>query len=405
MSESSKIKEEWVRRPLRDVVDFHPGYAFPDAEQGHRDEDFPFYKVGDMSRPENGRFLTVAGNYVSEQIAKRYGWKPCPPGSVAFAKVGAALLMNRRRIIDRWSLIDNNMLAVVGRHDIHDDYLYHAMQAVDFSNFVQDGVVPSVNQSQIGDVRIWVPPIPEQCGIAEVLDTADEAIRSIERFIAKLNQVKQGLLHDLLAPGTDLPTWQSLPLSACVSAPITYGIVQAGPHVEGGVPYIRTGDMSGNRLDRETLLCTSKQIASSYARSTVHKGDIVCAIRATVGRVLIVPEDLEGANLTQGTARISPGSGIDSAYLLWALRGESVQRQFSLAVKGTTFSEITLAQLREIRVPIPQTIDEQRAIAVRIAAADDEIAQETLYLSKLCLLKRGMMDDLLTGRVRVGASA
>src|SRR6266487_3512410 len=118
MSESIRLKASWARRPLSDIVEFHPGYAFPDAEQGRRDENLPFYKVGDMSRPENGRVLTVAGNYVSELVARRYGWKPCPPGSVAFAKVGAALLMNRRRIIDRRSLIDNNMLAVAGRDDV-----------------------------------------------------------------------------------------------------------------------------------------------------------------------------------------------------------------------------------------------------------------------------------------------
>jgi type I restriction enzyme S subunit len=265
----------------------------------------------------------------------------------------------------------------------------------------------NVNVGDLFSVPVQVPPIAEQIRIAEILDTADEAAQWTERLIAKLEQTKRGLLHDLLAGGIDgsLPGWRLLPLSACVSAPITYGIVQAGPHIEDGVPYIRTGDMSGDHLDREGLLRTSQQIASSYARSTVRKGEIVCTIRATVGKVLPVPKELDGANLTQGTARISPAANIDAAYLLWALRGGSAQRQFGLAVKGTTFSEITLAQLREVRVPVPGAIAEQRHIAERMSAVDDKIAREALYLSKLRLLKQGLMEDLLTGRVRVGAWA
>ena len=74
--------------------------------------------------------------------------------------------------------------------------------------------------------------------------------------------------------------------------------------------------MSGDAIDLKTLLRTSKQIAKSYIRSTVHFGDIVFALRATVGKVLPVTEELNGANLTQGTAKISPKHSIDSKFLL-----------------------------------------------------------------------------------------
>jgi len=307
-------------------------------------------------------------------------------------------------------IIDGHVTVIRPRQDVADGrWIESVIRSYWGQSFLEGRCYSgSTNQVEFSRGRfsralIPLPALAEQHSIADILHGADESILSVQRLIAKLEQARLGLLSEFLPPsiGENKCGWRWLALNTCVSSPITYGIVQAGPNVEGGVPYIRTGDMSGNQLEREGLLCTSRQIASSFTRSRVRRCEIVCAIRATVGKVLPVPEELDGANLTQGTARISPAASFDPVYLLWALRGQSVQRQFGLAVKGTTFSEITLAQLREIRVPVPGTIAEQQHIAMRMSAADEGIAREVSYLSKLRLLKQGLMDDLLTGRVRV----
>ncbi len=283
-----------------------------------------------------------------------------------------------------------------------------------------------INLSAIRALRLGCPPLPEQRRIAEILDTLDEAIRKTEQVIAKLQQMKQGLLHDLLTCGINehgelrdpqrhpdqfkdselgrIPKeWEVRSLEEWVhpQSQITYGIVQAGPHLPGGVPYIRTGDMKWKRLSRKGLLCTSRRIANSYLRSEVRTGDLVYAIRATVGKVLPVPPELDGANLTQGTARIAPGPEVNGAFLLWALRSQSAIRQVEAVQKGTTFSEITLAQLRLLLVPCPSELGEQQEIAARLNALENSINEEDRELAKLRTLKQGLMDDLLTGRVRV----
>ena len=233
----------------------------------------------------------------------------------------------------------------------------------------------------------------------------------------------RNILHDLLTRGIDdngelrdpdrhpeqfkesplgrIPkAWSVRPLEELTGEAVTYGIVQAGPHVADGIPYIRTGDMCGDALETDGLLRTSTHIAASYQRSRVREGDIVCAIRATVGKVLPVPRDLDGANLTQGTARITPRRELNRRFMLWALRGAHAQRQFNLAVKGTTFREITLGQLRLLRLPVPGR-PEQDAVAAIMDGAADRVRQESTGRDKLRLLKEGLMEDLLTGRVRV----
>jgi len=276
-------------------------------------------------------------------------------------------------------------------------------------------------------IAIPMPSInsDEQRIVGKIIDTLDTAINETDAIIAKLKAVKHGLLHDLLTRGIDangelrppqteapdlykktdqgwIPLdWDVRPLSEYTSSEITYGIVQAGPHVPNGVPYIRTGDMSGDSLSREAMLCTSRRIASSYARSEVRTGDIVMAIRATVGKVLPVPSDLDGANLTQGTAKVSPNARTDGAFLLWAIRHSRSQQAIQLQIKGTTFAEITLGALRQVPIAAPVEINEQREIGKRLAAIDMQLQSEQQYLAKAQAKKSGLMDDLLTGRIRV----
>lgn len=117
-------------------------------------------------------------------------------------------------------------------------------------------------------------------------------------------------------------TWVPLKRLVDASRPITYGIVQAGADVYGGVPYIRPVDMSehGGVVDPSELRTTSHEIAAQYRRSSVRCGDIVVSIGPSYGKTMVVPAELDGANLTQGTARVAPARDVDARYLRWSLR-------------------------------------------------------------------------------------
>ncbi len=274
----------------------------------------------------------------------------------------------------------------------------------------------------IEGAEIPTPPKPEQTKIAEVLSTVDRAIEQTEALIAKQQRIKTGLMQDLLTKGIDehgnlrseathefkdsplgrIPLgWDTKQLSQLVDEEITYGIVQAGPHVDGGVPYIRTGDMAGDEINLETLLRTSLKVASSYKRSTVRVGDIVFALRASVGKVLPVTTELDGANLTQGTAKISPNESVDTTFLLWVMRTSQVVNAIRLEQKGTTFMEITLGDLRKVKVVLPTEKDEQLRIAEKLKQ-QNQLQQGYIWQSqKLTSLKTALMQDLLTGKKRV----
>lgn len=164
----------------------------------------------------------------------------------------------------------------------------------------------------------------------------------------------------------DVPLgWQTLPLSEVVSddKPVTYGIVQAGPHIDGGVPIIKSGDVTRGQIHPERLQRTSMAIARKYTRSEVRRGDLVFSIRASVGAVAEVPNALSVANLTQGTARISPGPMCDGRFLLHYLRSDQPQTWVQDRAKGVTFREITLATLRQLPVTFPPLPEQRRIVA------------------------------------------
>ncbi|WP_081760108.1 restriction endonuclease subunit S [Pseudoxanthomonas suwonensis] len=193
-----RIPKEWEQAYLGAKVEFFGGYAFPERCQGQSEGEVPFFKVSDQSNPGNERDLRVANNYVSRELARKQGWKLLPEGGVAFAKVGAALLMNRRRLLAQDSLVDNNMMVATGGDEVHSTWLYWFLQTIDFGKIVQDGALPSVNQGQLGALPASFPKLEEQREIADRLNRLDGILDMEQICLEKSRQLKTALMDDLL---------------------------------------------------------------------------------------------------------------------------------------------------------------------------------------------------------------
>jgi len=173
---------------------------------------------------------------------------------------------------------------------------------------------------------------------------------------------------------------------------ITYGIVQAGPNKKDGIPYIRPADMTeeGGVKSYEDLLQTSPEIAADYERSKIKPGDIICSIGPSFGKLMITPERLDGANLTQGTARVAISSTYNARYFFWALRSTSSFQQWESSVGGATFRALNLGPLADTFVVVP-TGEEQQKIANFLdheTAKIDTLIEKQQRLIKLLKEKR-----------------
>jgi type I restriction enzyme S subunit len=182
------------------------GAGFPPEEQDLKDEELPFYKVASLEEADSGGILNNAEHTISQATASRLGAHVFGPGTVVFAKVGAALLLNRFRQLGSASCLDNNMMGLEALAGVaHPRYLLHAMSAKDLSVIVNPGAVPSVNGSQIAEERVWLPGLNDQERIANFLDeqTAriDALIAEKEKLVTALSELHRATLWQLVTKG------------------------------------------------------------------------------------------------------------------------------------------------------------------------------------------------------------
>jgi len=282
---------------------------------------------------------------------------------------------------------------------------------------------PGLKSDFIRFFPVRVPAAPtEQSQIAVVLDTVDEVIAETEAVIAKLKQVRAGLLHDLLTLGLDTSgqlrdpivrpeqfqdsTLGRVPVDWVVrtledvtepSAPICYGIVQAFGYVPNGVPVLVIRDLLGDYVTG--VHRTSPSIDAAYARSRVRAGDVLISVKGTIGRLCVVPQHYSG-NISRDLARIRPLEWVRSRFLFHLLSSPLGQKTLEKAQVGTTRAELSIAPLRRLAFAFPRTL-EQDAIARILDEQETALCGCETELVKVRKLKAGLMADLLTGRVRV----
>ena len=281
-----------------------------------------------------------------------------------------------------------------------------------------------VKRSDLLPFKVFTPPLPEQCRIAEILDTLDEAIRKADQVITKLQKMKQGLLQELLTRGIDengelrdperhpeqfknsplgrIPKdWRPKQLGEVAS------IIDPNPshrypnEVAEGVPIASTENFVGEDdfdLSSATLVpwlvFWQQQNKCGYTDQ-----DVIFARKGRIGFARRYGSDNKVFSHT--VVVMKPRGGTDSSFLLWLVRS----RLFFSGIRKRMNSNSGVPTLGVDflgKVPVPQpSLAEQKRIAMALDGLQLKLTAESLELNKLQLLKNGLMDDLLTGRVRV----
>ena len=173
------IPAHWEVVALKRMGQFTSGAGFPVEEQGRLNQDLPFFKVSDMNLPGNDKIMSTGNNSVSHETAVKLGATIFPPDTIIFPKVGGALLTNKRRVIERPSCIDNNLMGcIVHRGAPH--FVLLLLKNLDLGTIAKPGPVPAISEGEVREIRTVFPPLPEQHAIARYLDHVD---RRIQRYI------------------------------------------------------------------------------------------------------------------------------------------------------------------------------------------------------------------------------
>ncbi|MCA6381209.1 MAG: restriction endonuclease subunit S [Cytophagales bacterium] len=199
------------------------------------------------------------------------------------------------------------------------------------------------------------------------------------------------------------PDWIEIELGKLVDEkrPVSYGIVQTGELVEGGIPCIRVTDITNGKIDTSNLITTSQKISDGYKRTLLKKGDLVMALRGKIGQIAKIDDELVGANLTRGVALIALKDDYCSDFVLQQISSDRTIKVFERSLNGSALQELSIGIVRKIPIILPKSLTEQQSIARILKSCDQVIETTEKLIAQKELRKKWLMQQLLSGQRRL----
>jgi type I restriction enzyme S subunit len=394
-TEVGVIPEEWEVKTLPSALEFINGKA----HEQHVLENGPFTVV-------NSKFVSTSG-----AVAK-YSSKNFCPARVDDILMVMSDLPNGRALAKCYLVESDDKYAVNQRVCIlrtkggDARFFYFQLDRNPYFLAFDDGVSQThLLNAAFRNCPVAVPPLPEQRAIAEALADADAAVAGLERLIAKKRDLKQAAMQQLLTGQTRLPgfsgAWEVKRLGE-IGRFLKGSGVRRDQAQSGEIPCVRYGEIYTTHHDviHEFTSFISPEVAKTATR--IHCGDILFAgsgeTKEDIGKCVALVHDFEayaGGDII--ILRPSAGCPRFLGYLLNTAKAAKIKANFG---QGDAVVHIGSASLSKIEMELPDE-DEQTAIATVLSDMDAELTALQAQLDKTRLIKQAMMQDLLTGRVRL----
>ena len=377
------------------------GWSLTEHETPH-----PYIRVSDM---ENGTVNTAGIQYVPEAVADQIARYRVTKDDLYISVAGTLGVVGRVPVeLDGANLTENaNRISSIASSK---DYLYYVMASSVVQGVIESertvGAQPKLALGRIRSFRIPLPPTTlEQGAIAEALSDSDALIESLSLLLAKKRQIKQGAMQELLTGKKRLPgfrgAWTAQRLSQLGDFLKGRGITRHEAR-SGKLPCVRYGEIYTHHQEviQRYASWISPAVASIATR--LRSGDVLFAgsgeTKEEIGKcTAFISEDEAYAG---GDIVILRTRNVNPSFLSYLLNTPRVQAIKASRGQGDAVVHISSAALAEIEVSIPDR-DEQTAIADVLAEMDDGIAVIQAKLDKAHDIKQGMMQALLTGRIRL----
>lgn len=400
-------------------MELKPGYKL--SEIGVIPEDWKLNNVGSLTQSvASGRSHVESqfGDYPvygSTGILGQSNRYDYTGNAILIARVGANA--GKLAIVDGQYGVTDNTIIIKPKISVYINFLWRQLDAQHLNSLVFGSGQPLITGSQIKNLVIPLPPtLAEQQAIAEALSDADALIESLEQIIAKKLQIKQGAMQELLTGKRRLPgfegEWDLKPLGDLFT--FSGGFTASRDQLSNeGYCYLHYGDihMSNKSFvdvrpeyqDIPKLDIPLKRVSSS---SLLDDGDIVFVdasedVEGASRHVVIINKDeipfISGLHTIVAKSKTNE---LHYQYRRYCFQTANVKRQFRFFAVGTKVTGISKINIARVTIPIP-SISEQIAIAAILSDMDTEISALELKLAKTRLLKQGMMQELLTGRIRL----
>ena len=374
------LPEGWINTNIGDIASVNSGVGFPKKYQGHLEGDYPVYKVGDVSKAflnAKGK-LSIAGNYVSAATALEMKGKIFPVGATAFAKIGEAVRLNRRVLIQRQGLVDNNVMVVKSDQSCMDYYVYQFLRTQSLDDVTQSTTVPSVRKGDIEELKFPLPPLAEQTVIAQTLDTLLAQVDNIKTRLDAIPKILKTFRQSVLAAavsGKLTEEWRGE--NECERSFKTLGEagvnVKTGPfgsalhkadYIEGGVPVINPMHINDGVISPSNSMTVKDEKYEDLKAWHLKSGDVIVGRRGEMGRAAVFKSD-DKMLCGTGSMVLRGDENISSEYLCIILRSPTAIAYFVQGSVGSTMVNLNQKIIKALDVYFPP-IEEQTQIVRRV---------------------------------------
>lgn len=401
------VRKKFQKCQLGDFVRVKQGYTFNPKYQGITEGRWAYAKVSDMERFGSPKWLRFTKNYVSDDVLREIKATPFPAGTVVFPRVGAALRTNKKRILPEPALVDDNLMTVVvtDTSACFPEFLYYWFESINIEQFANDGALPSINGKNLLSGWINLPPLEEQRKIANILSTWDEAIEQQTRLFELKRERKRGLMQQLLTGKVRFKEFEGLEWEHVTIGEIASLTAGGTPSTSipsywgGTIPWMSSGDIHKGRV-YEVIGRITREGLDNSSTKFIPESSVLVALAGqgkTRGSVAINKIKL-CTNQSIAAIMLNPSKAFYE-YIFYNMQSRYVELRALSAGDGGR-GGLNLAILRSIPVNLPP-LSEQQKIATVLSTADTELETLQTQLSALRLQKRGLMQQLLTGKTRV----
>ncbi len=333
--------------------------------------------------------------------------------------IATRMAVGKAVVFDKAVAINQDLKAVYPSKSLNADFFLHwyLAHSEQVSSLATGSTVKGIRLETLRALPLALPPLPEQQKIATILSSVDDVIEKTRAQIDKLKDLKTGMMQELLTQGIGHTEFKDSPVGR---VPASWGItdlrsavtkdgLQTGPfgsqlhaheYIEWGIPVVMPKDMSDNRVETSSIARISPQKADELRKHSVRSGDILFSRRGDVGRFVLITEKDEGAICGTGCLRARLSEVVSPFYLACYLTLPKIVEWLNANAVGQTMLNLNTSILGNLPVVLPSK-PEQDSIGQTIMALEENIQLKSAKLWALEKHKKALMQDLLTGTVRV----
>ncbi|MBN2702738.1 MAG: restriction endonuclease subunit S [Pontiellaceae bacterium] len=398
------MRKGWEKKRLGEVFKTGSGGTpLSSREEYYEGGNIPWLLSGEVAQGnvrEARNFITKAG--LENSAAKLF-----PKDTVLVAMYGATA--GQVGILRFEAATNQAICGILPNEKFVPEFLFYFLLAKKDELVAQatGNAQPNISQIKIKNTEIPIPPLTEQRRIVGILDEAfaglATAVANAEKNLQNARALFESHLNDVFTKKGEGWVDRRLDEVAADDCSLSYGIVQPGDEVQGGLPVVRPTDLTQNTITPDGLKRINPKRAESYQRTTLQGGELLLCVRGTTGVVSKAAPELAGANVTRGIVPIRFKTEllmVDFGFHL--LLTESVQSQIRAKTYGAALMQINIGDLRQVSLAFP-TLNEQRTIAAQLDALSAETRRLAgIYERKLAALgelKKSLLHQAFEGEL------